>query len=141
MLIFICLSLITDDAHRSRMKWTRERDRTRERGGRERRKKENDRGDEEEKEKRNLIRMSKRKIMFISFVRSSLLHLLQFFFRIQFQIMTTSRASIVNIHCPPSSSVHGWQVESGYYSDSYNNSTSSMSNNSKQHHSHTGNYR
>ncbi|CAF5002733.1 unnamed protein product, partial [Rotaria socialis] len=26
--------------------------------------------------------------------------------------MTTSRASIVNIHCPPSSSSsHGWQVE------------------------------
>jgi hypothetical protein len=45
--------------------------------------------------------------------------------------MTTSRTSIVNIHCPPSS--HGWQVESGYYSDSYNNnSTSSMSNTKKQ---------
>jgi hypothetical protein len=45
--------------------------------------------------------------------------------------MTTSRASIVNIHCPPSSS-HGWQVESGYYSDSYNNSSPSMSNMKKQ---------
>jgi hypothetical protein len=46
--------------------------------------------------------------------------------------MTTSRTSIVNIHCPPSSS-HGWQVESGYYSDSYNNSSSSsMSNTKKQ---------
>ncbi len=46
--------------------------------------------------------------------------------------MTTSRTSIVNIHCPPSSSSHGWQVESGYYSDSYNNSASSMSNTKKQ---------
>ncbi|CAF0873274.1 unnamed protein product [Rotaria sordida] len=47
------------------------------------------------------------------------------------QIMTTSRTSMVNIHCPPSSS-HGWQVESGYYSDSYNNSSSSMSNTKQQ---------
>ncbi|CAF4694912.1 unnamed protein product, partial [Rotaria magnacalcarata] len=46
--------------------------------------------------------------------------------------MTTSRAPIINIHCPPSSSSHGWQVESGYYSDSYNNSSSSMSNTKKQ---------
>ncbi|CAF3495362.1 unnamed protein product [Rotaria sordida] len=45
--------------------------------------------------------------------------------------MTTSRTSMVNIHCPPSSS-HGWQVESGYYSDSYNNSSSSMSNTKQQ---------
>ncbi|CAF4939368.1 unnamed protein product, partial [Rotaria socialis] len=54
-------------------------------------------------------------------------------------IMTTSRASIVNIHCPPSSSSsHGWQVESGYYSDSYNNSASSMSNTKKQTSPHYG---
>ncbi|CAM4869415.1 unnamed protein product [Rotaria socialis] len=53
--------------------------------------------------------------------------------------MTTSRASIVNIHCPPSSSSsHGWQVESGYYSDSYNNSASSMSNTKKQTSPHYG---
>lgn len=48
--------------------------------------------------------------------------------------MTTSRTSIVNIHCPPSlssNSSHGWQVESGYYSDSYNNSSSSMSTSKK----------
>ncbi|CAF0757204.1 unnamed protein product [Rotaria sp. Silwood1] len=45
--------------------------------------------------------------------------------------MTTSRTSMVNIHCPPSST-HGWQVESGYYSDSYNNSSSSMSNTKQQ---------
>ncbi|UJR35679.1 hypothetical protein I4U23_028429 [Adineta vaga] len=51
--------------------------------------------------------------------------------------MTTSRTSIVNIHCPPSST-HGWQVESGYYSDSYNNSSSSMSNIKKQPSSQSG---
>ena len=150
MLIFICLSLITDDAHRPRNEMDMRKKRERERKRKRRRNK--DRRDEEEKRNGNENEREEiwskwareNNVHFICSSFFSLLrflhHLLQFFFLIQFQIMTTSRTSIVNIHCPPSSSVHGWQVESGYYSDSYNNSSSSMSNNSKQHQFHTGNH-